>query len=57
MSDEDRKNRMKEEVDSWIEEIGKEDAVDFVKSRPTVVFFHANAGELLNPSKGLQKRS
>jgi hypothetical protein len=46
LRDEDRKKRMKEEVGSWVEEIGKEDAVDYVKSRPTVVFFHANAGEL-----------
>lgn len=36
---------MKEEVDKWVEEMGKEDALEYVKSRPTIVFFHANAGE------------
>lgn len=43
----ERKARMKEEVDKWVEEMGNEDAVEYVKSRPTIVFFHANAGELM----------
>ncbi|KAI9631953.1 Alpha/Beta hydrolase protein [Dioszegia hungarica] len=46
LSNEDRKARMKAEVDGWVEEMGKEDAVEYIKSRPTVVFFHANAGNM-----------
>lgn len=42
---------MKAEVDGWVEEMGKEDAVEYIKSRPTVVFFHANAGELTSPAE------
>ncbi|RXK41607.1 BEM46 family protein [Tremella mesenterica] len=32
-----------DEVEKWTEEMGKEDALEYAKSRPTIVLFHANA--------------
>ncbi|WWC60875.1 uncharacterized protein I303_103451 [Kwoniella dejecticola CBS 10117] len=34
------------EMEKWLEEIGDEKAIEYAKSRPTVVFFHANAGNM-----------
>lgn len=48
---------MKAEVDGWVEEMGKEDAVEYIKSRPTVVFFHANAGKLKGQTQPIRSLS
>lgn len=45
LSHEERRKRMDEEMEKWTEEMGKEDVLEYVKGRPTVVIFHANAGE------------
>jgi hypothetical protein len=45
LSESERKSRFERDVESWAEEMGKEEAVAFVRARPTVVIFHANAGE------------
>lgn len=71
MGKEERKKKMDQEIESWAEEMGKEDAVEvsetqsapdgdnrgpvsrgaqadtakYARSRPTVIIFHANAGE------------
>ncbi|WVW82823.1 hypothetical protein I302_104835 [Kwoniella bestiolae CBS 10118] len=34
------------ETEKWLGEMGDEKAVEYAKSRPTVVFFHANAGNM-----------
>ncbi|WWD09875.1 hypothetical protein V865_008004 [Kwoniella europaea PYCC6329] len=34
------------EMEKWLEEMGDEKAIEYAKSRPTVVFFHANAGNM-----------
>lgn len=57
LSHEGRRARMKKEVDDWVEEMGKEDAVEYIKRRPTVVFFHANAGESTRERYGKRIRS
>lgn len=44
MSPADRKARFEQDVEAWTEEIAKDDVVEYVKGRPTVIIFHANAG-------------
>ncbi|WWC69226.1 uncharacterized protein I206_103163 [Kwoniella pini CBS 10737] len=34
------------EMEKWLEEIGDEKSIEYAKSRPTVVIFHANAGNM-----------
>ncbi|WWC89792.1 uncharacterized protein L201_004718 [Kwoniella dendrophila CBS 6074] len=34
------------EMSKWLEEMGDEQAIQYAKSRPTVIFFHANAGNM-----------
>ncbi|RSH89329.1 hypothetical protein EHS25_002441 [Saitozyma podzolica] len=46
MGKEERKKRMDQEIESWAEEMGKEDAAEYARSRPTVIIFHANAGNM-----------
>ncbi|WVR05356.1 hypothetical protein IAU60_002370 [Kwoniella sp. DSM 27419] len=46
MGNGERKQRMDKEMDVWAEEMGDEKTVRYAKSRPTVVFFCANAGNM-----------
>ncbi|WVQ72842.1 hypothetical protein IAR50_002403 [Cryptococcus sp. DSM 104548] len=43
---EDRRKRAEEEMEKWAEEMGDEKAISYAKSRPTVIIFHANAGNM-----------
>ena len=51
LSEAERKDRFAKDVESWAEEMGKEDVLAFVRGRPTVVIFHANAGASLSVSE------
>nr|ODN94582.1 BEM46 family protein [Cryptococcus depauperatus CBS 7855] len=51
LSKDERKERAKKEVEAWAQEMGDEKAIKahlfyHAKSRPTVVIFHANAGNM-----------
>ncbi|KAK8858520.1 hypothetical protein IAR55_002747 [Kwoniella newhampshirensis] len=46
MGTEERKERASKEMEIWAEEMGNEKATEYAQSRPTVVFFHANAGNM-----------
>ncbi|TYJ58915.1 hypothetical protein B9479_000348 [Cryptococcus floricola] len=43
---EDRRARAEEEMIKWAAEMGDEKSISYAKSRPTVVMFHANAGNM-----------
>ena len=45
LSPAERKKKGDEEVEKWTQEMGEGDALAFAKSRPTIIIFHANAGE------------
>ncbi|WVQ98966.1 hypothetical protein IAU59_006098 [Kwoniella sp. CBS 9459] len=42
----ERKERVGKEMEKWAEEMGDEKSIEYAKSRPTVVIFHANAGNM-----------
>lgn len=42
----ERKERAQYEMEAWAQEMGDEKAIEYSKSRPTVVIFHANAGNM-----------
>ena len=44
MSETERKDRFEQDVESWAQDMGKEDVLEYVRGRPTVIIFHANAG-------------
>ncbi|OCF36417.1 BEM46 family protein [Kwoniella heveanensis BCC8398] len=46
MNTAERKDRVGKEMERWAEEMGDEKSIEYAKSRPTVVIFHANAGNM-----------
>ncbi|ORY31353.1 Alpha/Beta hydrolase protein [Naematelia encephala] len=46
MTSKERKERGEQAMHAWAEELASGDAVEYAKSRPTVVIFHANAGNM-----------
>lgn len=45
LSKQEQKARSVKEIDDWTREMGEDDAVEYAKNRPTIVIFHANAGQ------------
>ncbi|ORX40152.1 Alpha/Beta hydrolase protein [Kockovaella imperatae] len=41
-----RKEIAEKEVADWTEEMGQDEAIEYAKSRPTIILFHANAGNV-----------
>ncbi|OXG18939.1 BEM46 family protein [Cryptococcus neoformans Tu401-1] len=42
----ERKERAQMEMEAWAQEMSDEKAIEYSKSRPTIVIFHANAGNM-----------
>ncbi|WRT67359.1 uncharacterized protein IL334_004330 [Kwoniella shivajii] len=42
----EREELGEKEMEKWLDELGDEKAIDYAKSRPTIVIFHANAGNM-----------
>ncbi|WVF71946.1 hypothetical protein IAT40_006756 [Kwoniella sp. CBS 6097] len=46
MGSTERKERVGKEMEKWAEEMGDEKSIEYAKTRPTIVIFHANAGNM-----------